>query len=168
MASVNAIAAARPLTGRAVLLCLLAFFGVVIGANMIMMKLAIDTLSGTEVDSAYKASLAYNAEIRAAHQQAARGWSVAVRAERSAIGAVGVRVEARDAVGVPLTGLTFSARLARPTDKRADRTAALAEREAGIYRGQILEVAPGQWDLVLEAERGGERLFLSRNRVILE
>ncbi|SRR6266498_1554921 len=164
----DAIASTRPLTGRTVLFCLLAFFGVVIGVNMVMMKLAIDTLSGTEVDSAYKASLAYNAEIRAAHDQAARGWTVVGHVERDAEGQAAVKVEARDAGNVPLTGLTFSARLARPTDKRADRVAALDEREAGIYRGQLLDVAPGQWDLVIEADRGGERRFLARNRVILK
>ena len=55
----NPSRAPRQLTGRMVLLCLVAFFGIVIGVNMLMMKFAIDTLSGTEVDSAYRASLAY-------------------------------------------------------------------------------------------------------------
>ena len=36
---------------------LVAFFGVVIGVNLVMMRLAIKTLPGTEVDSAYSASL---------------------------------------------------------------------------------------------------------------
>jgi nitrogen fixation protein FixH len=67
---------ARPLTGRMVLLCLLAFFGTVIGVNMLMMKFAIDTLSGTEVDSAYRASLAYENEIAAARDQNRRNWKV--------------------------------------------------------------------------------------------
>jgi len=43
----------KPLTGAKVLFMLLAFFGVVIGVNMIMMRLAIQTLPGTDVDSAY-------------------------------------------------------------------------------------------------------------------
>jgi len=62
----------RPLTGRMVLVMLLAFFGVVIGVNVTMMKLAIATLPGTEVDSAYSASLGYEKEIVAARAQAAR------------------------------------------------------------------------------------------------
>ena len=37
---------------------MVAFFGVVIGVNLIMMRLAIQTLPGTGVDSAYSASLA--------------------------------------------------------------------------------------------------------------
>ena len=46
----------KPLTGGKVLAMLLAFFGVVIGVNMIMMRLAIQTMPGTEVDSARPAS----------------------------------------------------------------------------------------------------------------
>jgi nitrogen fixation protein FixH len=42
----------KPLTGRKVLAILIAFFGVVIGVNVAMMRLAISTLPGTEVDSA--------------------------------------------------------------------------------------------------------------------
>ena len=157
----------RPITGRTVLICMLAFFGVVIGMNAVMIKLAVDTLPGTDVDSAYAASLAYNAEIRASHDQDARGWRVVGRVERNHDGAAVVRVEARDAVDAPLTGLVIAARLSRPTDKRHDRTVTLSERETGLYRGQAVDVAPGQWDLVLEATKGSERLFLSRNRLAL-
>ena len=135
--------------------------------NVVMLKLAIDTLPGTDVDSAYRASLAYNAEIAAAAAQATRGWSVVGHVERDADGRAAVRVEARDAANAPLTGLAFSARLSRPTDKRADRSTFLLERESGIYLGKVGDLAPGQWDLVIEAERGSERLFLSRNRLVL-
>jgi nitrogen fixation protein FixH len=72
----------KPLTGGKVLAMLLAFFGVVIGANMIMMRLAIQTLPGTEVDSAYSASLAYEKEIAAAHDQNARNWKVDAQSAR--------------------------------------------------------------------------------------
>jgi nitrogen fixation protein FixH len=47
----------KPLTGGKVLLMLVAFFGVVFGVNFTMANLAIKTLPGTEVDSAYSASL---------------------------------------------------------------------------------------------------------------
>jgi nitrogen fixation protein FixH len=158
----------KPLTGRTVLACLLAFFGIVIGANVIMLKLAIDTMPGTDVDSAYQASLAYNGEIDAAAAQSARGWSVVGHVERDGDGRAAVKVEARDSGNAPLTGLAFSARLSRPADKRADRLTALLERESGIYLGKVTDLAAGQWDLVIEAARGTERLFLSRNRLILK
>lgn len=157
----------RPLTGRMVLLCLLAFFGTVIGVNMLMMKLAIDTLSGTEVDSAYRASLAYENQIAAARDQNKRNWKVDAHVERRPDGATTVRLDAHDADGTPLSGLKFSGRLERPTDKRIDRSVELAESGIGVYRGSATDVLPGQWDLVIEGEARGARMFLSRNRVIL-
>jgi nitrogen fixation protein FixH len=164
---VKPITTPRPLTGRMVLFCLIAFFGTVVGVNMIMMKLAIDTLPGTEVDSAYRASLAYRDEISAADEQKQRSWKIEAHVERRADGAATVRLDARDANGAPLSGLKFSGRLERPTDKRVDRTVDLAESGIGTYRGSASDVLPGQWDLVIEGEARGARLFLSRNRVIL-
>ena len=160
-------ASPRPLTGRKVLFMLVAFFGIVIGVNMIMMKLAIQTLPGTEVDSAYSASLAYESEIAAAHDQNTRNWSVDARIGRDSAGGATVQVEARDNNGAPMSGLKFQGRFERPTDRRADRSVALAEVGSGIYRGNLAAVAPGQWDLVLEGDASGRRMFLSRNRVLL-
>jgi nitrogen fixation protein FixH len=158
----------RPLTGRTVLFSILAFFGVIIAVNVTMMTLAIETLPGTDVDNPYRVGLAYNDEISAARAQAARGWQVAARVVRQSDGRSSIRVEARDAAGAPLKGLAFSAQLVRPTDRRADHAVALAEREAGVYGGAIDGVAPGQWDLIIQGERDSERMFLSRNRLVLK
>jgi nitrogen fixation protein FixH len=157
----------KPLTGRMVLFLLLGFFGVVIGVNMIMMRLAIQTLPGTEVDSAYSASLAYEKEIAAARDQDGRNWRVDARVERVANGGATLRVEARDDNGRPLSGLMFQGRFERPTDRRADQAVALAETGIGIYSGNAALIASGQWDLVLEGDAAGRRMFLSRNRVLL-
>lgn len=159
--------ATKPLTGTKVFLMLVAFFGIVIGVNVTMMKLAIATLPGTDVDSPYAAGLAYDREIAAAQDQAARKWKVSAQIERRADGNAALQVEARDAAGQPVTGLKFGGRLERPTDKRSDLAVELAEAGIGIYRGNAASVAPGQWDLVIEGDAKGERVFLSRNRVIL-
>jgi len=157
----------KPLTGRKVFFMLLAFFSVVLGVNMTMMKLAMLTLSGTEVDSAYSASLAYEKEITAAHDQNARNWKIDAHIGRSADGGATLRVEARDNSGKPMSGLKFQVRFERPTDRRADQAVALAETGIGIYRGSAPVIAPGQWDLVLEGDAAGRRMFLSKNRVLL-
>ena len=156
----------RSLTGRKVFLMLVAFFGVVISVNLVMMRLAIQTLPGTEVDSAYSASLAYEKEIVAARDQDARKWKVDARVERSGEGAT-LRVEARNNDGWPVRGLKFQGRFERPTDRRADLPVVLAEVGFGIYRGSAPAIASGQWDLVLEGVAAGKRMFLSRNRVLL-
>jgi nitrogen fixation protein FixH len=157
----------KPLTGARVLVMLLAFFGVVIGVNMIMMRLAIQTLPGTDVDSAYSASLAYEGEIAAAHDQNARNWKVDARIQRGPDGGATLQVEARDDSGKPMSGLKFRGRFERPTDRRADLPVALAETGIGVYRGSAPMIAPGQWDLVLEGDAAGQRMFLSKNRVLL-
>ena len=159
--------ASKPLTGTKVFLMLVAFFGVVIGVNVTMAKLAIATLPGTDVDSPYAAGLTYDREISAAQDQAARKWQVNAHIERRADGAATLQVEARDAGGQPMTGLKFGGRLERPADKRADLAVELAEAGMGIYRGNAAAVAPGQWDLVIEGEARGTRVFMSRSRVIL-
>jgi nitrogen fixation protein FixH len=157
----------RPITGRFVLIAVISFFAVVIGVNVVMMRLAIATLPGTEVDSAYSASLAYQKEIQAAHQQDERDWKVDAHIERQADGTTRLNVNPKAQNGTPLGGLSMLGRLERPIDRRADRTFEMMEEGGGNYRGTALGVAAGQWDLVIEADRDGKRLFLSRNRVVL-
>ncbi|PZA10621.1 nitrogen fixation protein FixH [Rhodopseudomonas palustris] len=157
----------RPLTGKVVLAALVVFFGIVFGVNGLMMTLAIKTLPGTEVDSAYAASLAYEREIEAARDQDKRGWKVDAKVERKPDGAAVLQVEARDKAGLPLAGLNFFGRLERPSDKRYDREVTLAEISTGVYRGDADRVLPGRWDLVLEGDKGGVRMFLSRNKLML-
>jgi nitrogen fixation protein FixH len=160
-------ASPKPLTGRKVLFMLVAFFGVVFGVNFLMMELAIDTLPGVEVDSAYSASLAYENEIAAARDQNARNWKVDAHIQRGPDGGATVQVEARDKLGAPMSGLKFQGRFERPTDRRSDQPVSLAEVGGGIYRGSAPAIAPGQWDLVLEGDVAGQRMFLSKNRVLL-
>jgi nitrogen fixation protein FixH len=157
----------RPITGRFVLIAVVSFFLVVIGVNVVMMQLAIATLPGTEVDNAYSAGLAYQHEIEAAQQQRMRNWNVEAHVERNPDGAAILKVHARDAGGMALGGLSVSGRLERPTDRRNDQSFEVGERGGGDYRGTAHGVAAGQWDLVIEADRNGERVFLSRNRIVL-
>jgi nitrogen fixation protein FixH len=157
----------RPLTGRFVFIAVVSFFAVVIGVNVVMMRLAITTLPGTEVDSAYSASLAYQREILAARQQNARDWKVDAHIERKPDGFAAVSIHAGDRSGAPLAGLAILARLERPTDRRVDQAFEIAESGGGSYRGTAQSVAAGQWDLVIEADSEGKRMFLSRNRIVL-
>lgn len=163
----RAPAGPRPVTGRRVLVWMLAFFGLVIAVNGIMAWFAISTFRGTVVDSAYKAGQAFNAEIEAARAQSARAWNVTVDVARTADGGANLRVLARDAEGHPIPATTVGARFERPSDRTLDIGIAMAEREAGIFVGASSPVASGQWDVVLSIEAQGGVPFRSRNRVIL-
>ena len=73
----------------------------------------------------------------------------------------------RDANNEALSGLQVSAGLEFPTDKHLDRRIGLIETGPGEYLAD-LPLRAGQWDVVIEAKREGERLFRSRNRVKLQ
>ena len=110
----------RPLTGRTVFLCLLGFFGVVFLVNAIMIRAAVSTFGGVETSSSYQAGLAFGREMAAARAQDELHWRVTARVSR-ATDATLVDIDARDASGRPLTGLTATAHLAHPNARRADR-----------------------------------------------
>ena len=152
-------------TGRMVLAGLVAFFGLVAGVNAIMIHAAVSTFGGVETDSSYRAGLAFAREAATVAAQDARHWSVTAKAALEGNATV-VEVTARDASGQPLANLVATASLLHPTDRRADHAVSLVSEAAGSLRGETVAAA-GQWDLVIELSRGGERLFRSKNRVWL-
>ena len=77
-----------------------------------------------------------------------------------------VEISARDADGTPLPGLTATASLAHPADRRLDRDLAMTQDGPGHFRG-VTGAAAGQWDLVIELSRDGTRRFRSKNRIVL-
>ena len=63
----------RQLTGRTVLVWLVAFFGVVFAVNAVMIHAAISTFGGVETASSYKAGLAFEQEVEAGAARRTRG-----------------------------------------------------------------------------------------------
>jgi len=152
-------------TGRMVLAGLVAFFAVVFGVNGLMTYAAISTFGGVETESSYRAGLAFANEMASAQAQDARHWNVTAKATIEG-DATFVEVTARDAAGRPVPGLAATAQLVHPTDRRGDHLVPLAGTGSGGFRGKTVAAA-GQWDLVIELSRDGERLFRSKNRVWL-
>jgi len=148
-----------------VLGAMIAFFAVVIAVNLVMVRFALTTFGGVEVESAYKAGLAFSRETAAARAQYARNWTVDARILPREEGAV-IEIAALDAVARPLAGFEVSAMLVHPTDRRRDRVVSLREDLPGIYRG-ITDGHPGQWDLVIDIAKDRARLFRSKSRVQL-
>jgi nitrogen fixation protein FixH len=156
----------RPLTGRMVLFCLIAFFAVISIVNGIMIRAAVTTFGGVETGSAYQAGQAFKHEADAARAQDSRHWQVKASL-RPAEGKTLIEIDARDAAGSTLTGLAATAHLHHPANRRADQTVILSEGSSGHFSG-IAERVTGQWDVLIELSRGGERVFRSRNRVVLQ
>jgi len=155
----------KPLTGRSVLIMLVAFFGVVIAVNIVMVRAAISTFGGVDTPSSYEAGLVFTAEEAAASAQDARGWKVTARLDPSASG-VAATIDVRDSAGKAVTGVDVVARLAHPIDERRDVALAIADLGGGTYRGTGAAES-GQWILDLDITRGAEHLFRSQNRVLI-
>ena len=157
---------AKEVTGRTVLVCLVAFFGVIFAVNAVMIRAAVSSFGGLETESSYQAGLDFERETARARAQTALHWRVDARLAPLHEGTTWLTVMARDTQGQALKGLTATARLVRPTDQQDDRVVALQETQPGEFRGGTAALA-GQWDLVLELRRDGARVFRSKNRVIL-
>ncbi len=155
------------LTGRGVLAWLVVFFGVIFAANGALVWFAYASWNGVETQSSYKDGSYFPREQRNAQAQAQRDWHVEAEVVRSGGGA-DIDVTLRDRAGHPLSGLTVTARMERPSHDREDESIVLSEGEVGKYRGRFDRLERGNWHLMLDADRGDDRLFRSLNRFDLE
>lgn len=153
-------------TGKTVLVYLIVFFAVVASANAVMMTLALKTMPGVDVKSAYEASQNYNVEIARAREQEERGWraNVALNADK---GERQIVINFVDKTGAPVRGLTVQARLAHPADRKADIAAEAHEIAPGIYSARFATAHGGAWDLVIEGRQSGRDIYRSRSRIRL-
>lgn len=157
----------REVTGRTVLLCVVAFFGIVLLANGIMIREAISTFGGLETESSYKAGQAFGREIAASEAQQKRHWNVTAKVGAISGGRLRIELSALDAAGRPLNGVEAVVRLSHPTDRRLDHTVRMPAAGSGHFIGQVAATA-GQWDLIVDLFRNDERMFRSRERIVLQ
>jgi len=159
--------APRTLTGRHVLLMMLAFFGVIFTVNGIFLTKAIGTYTGVVSVEPYVKGLKYNDRIEAGERQAALGWS-----ERLDISREGrIALVLADADGRPVRSLVVKGGIGRPSTSRLDRAVALTETAPGTYSMDAGKLDEGTWLIFLEArpDKGeGEAVYRLRRRVWLK
>ncbi len=155
----------KPLTGRAVVIMLALFFGLMFVANGALVYSALSTLHGEELENPYDASQVYNQRIAAARAQQQLGWvaNVTTRQEGETERVV---ADFRDRAGAPIPGLEVRARFVHPFDRGADREATLTS-DGGAYEGVAAPLHAGRWTLVIEAKQDGQRKFTSQNKITL-
>lgn len=120
----------KGLTGWHVLGALVAFFGLIIIANIAFIYFAVQSHRGEDVPKSYRQGLEYNQVISARAEQAALGWTVKV-SEAYFEGSDRVLIEVRDANGKIVDGVEFDVRLRHPADADLDRPATIVERRGG-------------------------------------
>lgn len=156
---------AKPLTGRAVLLWLVVGFAIMFAANGALIYKALSTFHGEELDNPYDASQVYNQRIAASRAQADLGWTANVTARPESEG-VRVIADFRDREGAMIPDLQVRARFVHPFDRAQDQTADLRSG-GGAYEGVVPPLHEGKWNLIIEADQGGARKFVSENKIVL-
>lgn len=148
----------RRFTGRHMLVIMLAFFGVIIAVNVVMMTFALRSWTGLVVPNTYVASQQFNQRSQEGRAQAALGWrgELAIREGR-----ISYALVSAGQAPVPLDGVT--ATLRRPVGEEV-LTVELEPAGAGVFEA-ALAPADGLWIVEIEAQAGLERPFTDIRRV---
>ena len=131
----------KPLTGRKVLVIILAGFAVVVAANLSLAVSAITTNPGLEVRNGYVASQKFE---RRRELQDRLAWKADARYED---GFLVVEIIAAD--GRPAELREFGAVVRRPTHQREDRTPEF--KFSGQHYSAPINLAKGRWNVDVRA-----------------
>jgi len=137
------MAESKPLTGRKVLVIMVAGFAVVLAANLTLMFAATGSFPGLVVPNSYVASQVFDRKTAA---QRALGWTASAE---YAAGLLTVTMTGHD--GAPVTGIGVAALVGRPAADRDDVRLELVE-PAGAPLGTYaaaLDLAPGMWRIAI-------------------
>ncbi len=145
------------LTGGHVLIMVIAFFAVIIAANVAFIVMAVRTFPGEDVRRSYVQGLNYNETLRARAAQQALGWQASARLDRSA-GLVEITLV--DAAGAPLEHASLEGALQRPLDASADRALVFENTGGGRFIAPVEALPEGQWRLRAQATRGADAFAL--------
>lgn len=150
----------RPITGRTVLIGMIAFFGVIIAVNLAFVYFALDSWPGLTTQQAYEDGLAYNKKLEDAARQNELGWRSSV-----SLGAAmpkGGRVISLFMTGkndAPVTGLSVTAYLSRPLGEGLSLDTRLTEDRPGQYTAMVRLPALGRWRVEISAQTADKKAF---------
>ncbi len=145
----------RPFTGWHMATILVAFFGIVIGVNLVMARYAIGTFGGTVVDNSYVASQSYNRWLAQADKQAKLGWTPRLSLDPGRRVALSVSNAGSPVPGVKATGLAI-----HPLGRAPSIPLTFVPMPDGsLLSGQTLPA--GRWRVQLSISTGNDTLKLN-------
>ena len=154
------------ITGRMVLIGIVAFFGIVFAVNGTFVYFALESWPGLTTRHAYNEGVEYNQVLAAAEAQAARGWKAEMsHGEAGDNTALQIAMSGHDRR--PLSGLQVRLEIVRPVGGDSIRYVDLSEAEAGIYRAGVPRLGPGRWQVGLVATAPGEADFHLRYEIVV-
>ena len=154
-------AGGSPFTGGRMLAIMVAFFAVIITANVTMAVLAGSSWTGLVVRNSYVASQEFNAKVAEARRQAALGWTSALTI---AEGRIGFALHDRSGAPIRLDGVQVS--LHRPVTTDEDAVLALQPAADGSA-GLVYPVRDGVWIVEIAAQAGLDHPYRERKRLVV-
>lgn len=133
---------AKPFTGKHMLAIMVAFFGVIIAVNLVMVISSARTWTGLVVPNSYVEGQRFIARQADVARQKEAGWTVATTYEDGRI-----VFTALDGAGKPVALEAVSAFIRRPVGGHDDMSVPLL-REGESYTG-TLALGPGMWDITI-------------------
>jgi nitrogen fixation protein FixH len=125
-------------TGRHMLMIMLAFFGVIIAANMTMVYYATQSWTGLVVKNSYVASQEFNETTARLEQAAADVHSVVAYS----LGKVTLSLD--DNAGQAVQASNVRVMIGRPSHEGDDRVIILSQKSNGVYEAEH-SLGNGQW-----------------------
>lgn len=148
------------ISGRHVLLAVIAFFGVIIAVNGYFLTAAYRSFPGQVSETPYEDGVGFNRTVAQRQAQAKLGWSATATTTEQ-----GVEVALHDREGKPLQGLKVEGVLRRPATQAGQISLKFTEAPEGRY---VAKAGPGSgaWDLHFVAKGSGSELFEGERRLI--
>ena len=153
------------LTGRHVLLMVVAFFGVMLVANVIFIRAAVRTFPGVSEEKSYFQGLHYNDALAERAVQSRLGWTAEVT-EVVREGETGHIIIHMTKDETALTSLALTGVLKRPAHSDDDQSLAFNSLGEGLYEAEVAAFGAGAWDIALRAENGLGETFDIEARII--
>lgn len=139
----------KELKGGHVLAMLLAFFGVIIGVNLVMAWLANSTWSGLVVENGYVASQNFHNDLAKAKAQEALGWNVGFAFDKNS-----VKITFADAGGAKIDKLNLTGKLQRTVTDKEDQVLTFGWMGSGLYSAPA-RLGPGLWEVEIDGQGDG-------------
>ncbi len=156
------------LTGRHVLMMLVAFFTFVFGVEAIFIATAISTHTGTVSKQPYAKGLKYGERIALAERQQQLGWKETLNVSQVDHT---LTLSISDPYGKPVTGLHFGAMIGRGVTDAEDHRLVFHSTGAGTYTAKIPPDLAGTYIVDIEASNmssGGDIVWRMRKRLWLQ
>jgi nitrogen fixation protein FixH len=158
----TAPSSAFKLNGWHVLAGMVAFFGVTLAVDAVMITEAYRTYPGEASATPFQEGLAFDTELAQQRAQSALGWRMSVGLAPGGV----IRLSASDAKGAPISDLRLDARLERPATEAGRRALAFHPTAPGIYEAGAPALT-GAWDLRLSARDTRGRRFDAERRLVV-